>query len=177
MAKLALLALAFTAIVAFSEVSAYRTTITTTTVDENCWPFCPVPGASGGIWDPIESPKQCRRQIQSKQLALDHCEMHITQQSPFESKLRMQMANPSQQEPHLQLCCNQLKNVAQPCQCEAIQQVFEQAQQQQQQKQGGRQGRQQGGQQQMQQMLRKAEQLPNDCKLEVQQCPIQIPRV
>nr|ARD06054.1 PawS-like protein 1a [Tanacetum coccineum] len=174
MAKLALLALAFTAIVAFSEVSGYRTTITTTTVEDNGLPFPPY-YSSGGIWDPIASPEQCRRQIQSQQLPLDHCQMHITQQSPFESQLRMPVANPRQQEPHLQLCCNQLKNVAEPCQCEAIQQVFEQAQQQQ--KQGGRQGRQQGGQQQMQQMLRKAQQLPNDCNLQVQQCPIRSPRV
>nr|GEV41511.1 hypothetical protein [Tanacetum cinerariifolium] len=92
--------------------------------------------------------------------------MHLTQGT---SQIRMPV-----ESQHLQLCCNQLQNIEQECQCEAIQQAFQQAQQQ---KQGGRQGRQQGGQQQMEQMLRKAEQLPNDCRLQVQQCPIRSPRV
>lgn len=140
MAKLAFLALAFAAIVAFSEVSAY-----TTTIKDN--DFSNTRGS--------QSYQQCRRQIPMQEV--NHCEMRLTL---------------SQQEPHLHLCCNQLKNIEQECQCEAIQQVFQQAQQEQQ-KQGGR----QGSQQQMEQILRKAEQLPKDCNLQVQQCPIRSSRV
>nr|ARD06072.1 PawS-like protein 1b [Streptoglossa macrocephala] len=151
MAKAVLIALA---IFAFAGVSAYTTTVTTTTVEDN------------GRWfiDSLEtntrgSQGQCRRQIQGQQL--DHCQMHLSQ-----GMIRMTVENRSQQ--HLDQCCNQLQRVQEQCQCEAIQQMVEQVYRQQQQQQ------QYGGQQQ--QILRKAQMLPNQCNLRVQQCPIRIPR-
>ncbi|KAI3708515.1 hypothetical protein L2E82_37705 [Cichorium intybus] len=197
MAKLVILALAFTAIVAFAEVSAYTTTTITTSVMEDN-----VPRRS-------QSQEQCRRRIQSQQV--DHCQMHITEGSSFQDDLiRMPVR---QQQPHLQLCCQQLRNVEEECQCEAIKEAFQQAQRQQQQggrrwgqdqqggrrgwqgqgerrgweeqqggrrwgqeQQGGRrgwQGQQGGGQSMQQQMLRRAEQIPDQCNLRIQQCRIQ----
>nr|ARD06076.1 PawS-like protein 1b [Hymenopappus tenuifolius] len=158
MAKLALLlALTLTAIVAFSAVSAYRTTITTTTIEDNGLVPPVYDGLDNGLIPPIAdglqdnnrrgSGEQCGRQISSEQL--NHCEMHLTR---------------PQEQQHLQQCCSQLRRVSEQCQCDAIQQVFDQA-------------RQQGGAGQMQQMLSKAQRLPNDCRLEVQDCPIRSPRV
>ncbi|KAI3497013.1 hypothetical protein L1887_39393 [Cichorium endivia] len=204
MAKLVILALAFMAIVAFAEVSA-TTTITTSIMEDN------VPRRS-------QSQEQCRRRIQSQQV--DHCQMHITEGSSFQDDLITMPVR--QQQPHLQLCCQQLRNVEEECQCEAIKEAFQQAQRQQQQggrrwgqeqqggrrgwqgqgqgggwqgqgerrgweeqqggrrwgqeQQGGRrgwQGQQGGGQSMQQQMLRRAEQIPNQCNLRIQQCRIQ----
>nr|ARD06083.1 PawS-like protein 1c [Inula racemosa] len=162
MANLALVAfVALAAIVAFAEVSAYRTTIiTTTTIEDNGLP----PYVDGLPREVEDNPRErCRRQIQGQQL--NHCHMHlITQQgrSSFDSTtLRM-----SQQDQHLQLCCDQLKQVNEQCQCEAIKKVVQQAAQMQQQQQGGQE---QGSQQQV---LRKAQMLPNQCKLQLQRCPL-----
>nr|ARD06070.1 PawS-like protein 1b [Dimorphotheca sinuata] len=165
MTKLALVALALAAIVAFSEVSAYTTTITTTTIEDN-----------GGTWSTVDSlpvpVEECRSQIQGQ--LLNHCQMHLTQGTSFDHKLMMPVSREQQQQQEeLQLCCNQLRQVDEQCQCQAIQQAFNQAQIQQQQ-QDVPYGRQQSGQ--MQQILRKTQMLPNQCKLQVQQCPIQIPR-
>ncbi|CAI9303630.1 unnamed protein product [Lactuca saligna] len=164
MAKLAILALAFTAIVAFAEVSAYTTTTITTIMED-------VPSRSQS-----QSQGQCRRRIQGQQVS--HCQMHITEGSSSEGDLiSMPVVRPKQQEPHLQLCCQQLRNVEEECQCEAINEAFEEAQkkQQQQQQQGGRRGGQgqQGRGQLVQQMLRRAEQIPDQCNLQIQQCRIQ----
>nr|ARD06086.1 PawS-like protein CC.c [Dimorphotheca sinuata] len=200
MTKLALVALALAAIVAFFEVSAYRTTITTTTIEDN-----------GGTWSTVDSlpvlpeehrttttiqdnggeicrldicvkmdslpvpVEECRSQIQGQ--LLNHCQMHLTQGTSFDHKLMMPVSREQQQqqEEELQLCCNQLRQVDEQCQCQAIQQAFNQAQIQQQRARAiVPYGRQQSGQ--MQQILRKTQMLPNQCKLQVQQCPIQIPR-
>nr|ARD06056.1 PawS-like protein 1a [Inula racemosa] len=177
MAKLALVALiVLTACIlaTFShQVSAYKTIITTTTIhDDNGYLFpdgLPTgddnPSRGGGS-QPQE--EQCRSQVERQQL--NHCQMHLTQ-------------GQGQEQEHLQLCCDQLKQVRpEQCQCEAIQNVVQQAaeqQQQQQQQQGG--GRRRGGQgqgqqqQQIEEILRKAQMLPNQCNLKVKQCPIRIP--
>nr|AGO21653.1 PawS-like preproalbumin 1 [Arnica montana] len=152
MAKLALFALTLTAIVAFS-VSAYRTTIITTTIEDN------------GVLPPmLDSPdnrrgsqEQCRRQIPMEQL--NHCEMHLA-----EGIVSDEMVVMKEQQQHLQQCCSQLKRVSEQCQCDAIQQVYDVA-------------RQQGGVMEMRQMLTKAQRLPADCGLEVQDCPLVSPRV
>nr|ARD06052.1 PawS-like protein 1a [Senecio pinnatifolius var. maritimus] len=169
----AIVVLAFAAIIAFSEVSAYKTTITTTTIDDNGSLVYQIDGLEKtsitttdedngllGITDGLDNPSgstnQCRRQIQGQQL--NHCQMHITQ--------------PRQQQ-HLQMCCNQLRQVEEQCQCEAIQKVVQQTLQQQQQ--GGRRGT-QGIQQR--QILEKAQMIPNQCNLEIQdycRIPIRIP--
>nr|ARD06065.1 PawS-like protein 1a [Tetragonotheca texana] len=141
MAKLALYALTLTAIVAFSAVSAYKTTIITTTVEDNGVIIL------DGLDNRRGSQEQCRRQISTQQL--NHCQMHLTQ---------------PQQQQHLQQCCSQLRRVSEQCQCDAIQQVFDEAWQQ-------------GGGMEMQQMMSKAQRLPNDCRLDVQQCPLRSPRV
>lgn len=156
MAKIALLvALAFAVIVAFSEVSAYKTTITTTTtIDDNIVDY------SGyvSLDNPSRSKKQCGREIQGQQL--NHCRMYLTQGTSFHQQ-------PDQQ--YLQLCCNQIRQVEEQCQCKAIQELAQQALQQQ------PQGRKQGGQ--MQQVLKKVHMLPNQCKLEIQKCQIPISAV
>nr|AII01836.1 PawS-like preproalbumin 1 [Kingianthus paniculatus] len=172
MAKLALFALIFTAIVAFSAVSAYRTTITTTTIQDNG--IIPVldgldngivpliDGLDNGIVpliDGLDNPQeQCRSQIAIEQL--NHCQLHLTQGI---LKMVVDPRRPMQQQ-HLRQCCSQLKNVSPQCQCDAIEQVFNQA-------------RQQGGQRAIPQIASKAQRLPNDCGLEVQDCPLAVPRV
>ncbi|KAL8239218.1 hypothetical protein R6Q59_015785 [Mikania micrantha] len=152
MAKFALVfALTLTAIVAFSAVSAYRTTIITTTIDDTGvntpW--------STGLDNRKGSQEQCRTQIPIQQL--NHCQMHLTQWTSL-------VVNPMQKQQHLQQCCTQLKQVSKECQCDAIQQVFDEA-------------RQQAGVTQVRQMLSKAQRLPTECSLEVQECPLVSPRV
>lgn len=168
MAKLALVALAFVAIVTISEVAAYKTTITTTTVENNYfeeYTHDRLDNAIVGL--PLDSlsdnrgsPKQCRRQIPIQQV--NHCQMHLTEGIIFDDKLKMVVDNKQQQQ-HLQLCCNQLKKVDQECQCDAIQVVYDEA-------------RLQGDVMESRQMLNKAQNLPNDCKLKVQECPLVSPR-
>nr|ARD06081.1 PawS-like protein 1g [Othonna arborescens] len=193
MAKLALVVLAFAAIVAFVEVSAYKTTITTTTIEDNQYgppvdfdsldnkygPPVDFDSLDNKYGPPVDfdsldnsrggsSPAQCRRQIQGQQLS--HCQMHISQQGG------RSLVEKLAQQPALQMCCNQLRQVDEQCQCQAIQQVVQQTLQQQQQ--GGRRGAQGIQQQQMQQILKKAQMIPNQCNLEIQeycQIPIRIP--
>ncbi|MFS7929120.1 putative bifunctional inhibitor/plant lipid transfer protein/seed storage helical [Helianthus anomalus] len=113
MAKLALFALTFTALIAFSVVSAYRTTITTTIEDNHMI----------ALWDGLDNPEeQCRSHITT--LQLNHCQMHLTQDITFDKTAR----RPCQKEQqHLQQCCSELKEVNPQCQCDAIQQVLTQA--------------------------------------------------
>nr|ARD06057.1 PawS-like protein 1a [Buphthalmum salicifolium] len=173
MANLAVFALAcLAAMVAFAEVSAYRTTIitTTTTIEDNGFPPY-VDGLPTELEDNSKgSQERCRNQIQDQQL--NHCHLHLTQGPSFEDSmlLRMAVENPTQQDQHhLQQCCDQLKQVNEQCRCEAIKKVVQKAQMQQ--LQGGQQQ-----QQQVQHMLKKAQMLPNQCNLQlIQQCPIQIP--
>ncbi|KAI3828314.1 hypothetical protein L1987_02414 [Smallanthus sonchifolius] len=144
MAKLALFVLTLTAIVAVSAVSAYRTTIITTTIEDN---------RRG-------SQEHCHSQIPIQQL--NHCEMHLTQ-GIISGPMVVIPRRPFQQEQqHLEQCCSQLQRVNEQCQCDAIQQVFDEA-------------RQQGGVMEMRQMLSKAERLPTDCRLDVQECPLVSP--
>nr|AIW56801.1 PawS1a precursor [Zinnia haageana] len=206
--KVALVVLAVSAILAFVEVSGYRTSITTVTIQDNgicfkdpfgstlCAPYglgenpiedngicfkdpfgstlCAPDGlgdnpiADNGICfkDPFGSTlcapdglgdnprEQCDRQIPIQQL--NHCQMHLTRS--FGYKLRtMAVENPIQQQ-HLSLCCNQLQQVEEQCQCKAVRQVAKQALKQLQQQPGGQ-------QRIMKQMLKKAQNLPNECSL------------
>nr|ARD06068.1 PawS-like protein 1b [Jacobaea abrotanifolia] len=157
MSKLALVTLAFVAIVAISEVSAYSTTVTTTTVEDNYFEEY----THDSLPDNRGSPKQCRRQIPIQQV--NHCQMHLTEGIIFDDKLKMVVDNKQKKQQHLQLCCNQLKKVDEQCQCDAIQVVFDEA-------------RVQGDVMESRQMLKKAQNLPNDCKLKVQECPLVSPR-
>nr|AIW56803.1 PawS1d precursor [Zinnia haageana] len=161
--KVALVVLAVTAILAFVEVSGYRTSITTVAIQDNgqceILPWFPFPEACGpdGLGD--NPREQCDRQIPIQQL--NHCQMHLT--SSFGYKLRMPMENSKQQQ-HLSLCCKQLQQVEEQCQCKAIGQVAKQALKQLPQQAGGQQQQQQ--QQMMaEQMLKKAQNLPNQCNL------------
>ncbi|XP_071725822.1 2S seed storage protein-like [Rutidosis leptorrhynchoides] len=144
MAKLLALALAFTALVAFA--TAHTTIVTTTFEDEN----------------PISSRQQCARQLQGQQLNV--CQQYLQQsiQSPFEENYQQVHGQRLQQQ-----CCNQLQNIDEQCQCEAVKQVFQDVQHMQGQ-QGGRFGAQQVGQ-----LRQKAQQLPNQCNLQTRrQCQL-----
>nr|ARD06062.1 PawS-like protein 1a [Zinnia elegans] len=149
MAKLALLLLTFTALVAFFSASAYKTTIittTTTTYDDN--------GLLPPILDGLDNPwEQCRSQIAIEKL--NHCQMHLTQgvKRPFQ-----------QQHEHLKQCCSQLQNVNPQCQCDALNLVFNEA-------------RQKADVIKTRLMLIEAYELPNLCSLQLQDCSIAAPRV
>ncbi|XP_071727203.1 2S seed storage protein-like [Rutidosis leptorrhynchoides] len=139
MAKLALLALTFTVLIAFINVSARITTIT--------------------ISDNDVTDMQCSSQVKIEQL--NSCKMHLTQ-GTHEMNLMMTVEN--QDVSYLQMCCRQLMNVDQECQCNAIQEVFDEV-------------RKRRGVIVMRQILRKAQNLPNDCGLKVKDCPIIAPRI
>nr|AFQ93661.1 preproalbumin PawS1 [Otopappus epaleaceus] len=159
MAKLVVLAVLMTMAamqVAFVEVvSGYRTSITTMiTMEDNG--HC-IPTTSGpiclrdGLQDNPRGGSCDRRQIPIQQL--NHCQMHLMT-SNLDYKLRMPAVEyPQRQQEHLSLCCNQLRQVEEQCQCEAIKQVLEQAQMQ------------QAGGGQLGQMMKKARMLPNQCSL------------
>ncbi|GKE18216.1 2S seed storage protein-like protein [Tanacetum coccineum] len=140
MAKLIVVALAFASLVAFA--SAY-TTIVTTTIDDQI-PY-------------TQQSQQCQQQLQQKQF--NQCHMYLQQGQGFFEDNR---SGQKQQSQILQQCCNELQNVHQQCQCEAVKQVFQDVQQ--------IQG--QVGAQQIRQLKQKAQKLPNKCNLQVQSCPL-----
>ncbi|KAI7747158.1 hypothetical protein M8C21_033337 [Ambrosia artemisiifolia] len=161
MAKLTYLLLALATLVAFATA---QTTIITTTIDDE---------------NPISEQRQCRQRLQGQRL--NQCRMFLQQGSrtPFEAE-NPQMGQQQEQE-LLQQCCQQLQNVEEQCQCEAVKQVFREAQQQphyqhqQQQHQQQRRQQQQRGQfggQEMEIARRVIQNLPNECSLEVQQCNV-----
>nr|XP_043620132.1 2S seed storage protein-like [Erigeron canadensis] len=161
MAKLTLLALAFTALVAFA--AAHTTIVTTTVEDENPIPvpsfIPPIPGVTGPM---------CRLKLQFQQL--DKCQMYLQQgQIPYDELNRGQYQQGGQlQEQRLQQqCCQQLQNVESRCQCEAVKQVLENVQQFQGQQQG-----QFGLQHQLAEQ--KAQRLPQQCRLQVREQECQI---
>ncbi|EEF39552.1 sweet protein mabinlin-1, chain B [Ricinus communis] len=95
---------------------AYRTTITTIEIDES-------KGEREG-----SSSQQCRQEVQRKDLS--SCERYLRQsssrRSPGEEVLRMPGDENQQQESQqLQQCCNQVKQVRDECQCEAIKYIAE----------------------------------------------------
>ncbi|KAI7747161.1 hypothetical protein M8C21_033340 [Ambrosia artemisiifolia] len=75
------------------------------------------------------------------------------------------------QQEILQQCCQQLQNVEEQCQCEAVKQVFREAQQQVQQQQGP-QSVPFLSSQQTQRLRQKAQALPNVCNLQSRRCQI-----
>nr|ARD06066.1 PawS-like protein 1a [Melampodium paludosum] len=181
MANLSLVALTLAAIVAVSAVSAYRTTITTTPEGNGYWrsswdgldnhrngywrsSWDGLDNRNGywrSSWDGLDnrrgSQEQCGSQIPIQELT--YCQMHLI---TFDDQM---LVNPrkafNQGQQHLQQqCCSQLKRVSGQCQCDAIQQVLNQARVA------------QGGVGDMQQMLSKAQKLPTECSLDVQQCSI-----
>nr|ARD06074.1 PawS-like protein 1b [Coreopsis tinctoria] len=173
MAKLTFFALTLMAIIAFSAVSAYKTTIVTTSITNlgvyedgisNRGVYAD--GLDNGMRfiDDLDNPtssQQCSTQIPIEQV--NHCMMHLTQ-GIISDKMAVRPFQ-HQQEQHLQQCCSQLKQVSEQCQCAAIQQAFNKAWQQ------------KGGIQKVSQIASKAYKLPSDCGLEVQDCPLKVPRI
>ncbi|MFS7984706.1 putative bifunctional inhibitor/plant lipid transfer protein/seed storage helical [Helianthus anomalus] len=147
MATKTLLFLALAALVAFA--TAHTTIITTTIEDEN----------------PVSGQRQCSQRLQGQRL--NQCRMFLQQgQIPFE------LDNPQMgQQQILQQCCQQLQNVEEQCQCEAVKQVFREAQQQVQQQQGP-QSVPFVHSQQAQRLKQKAQILPNVCNLQSRRCEI-----
>ncbi|KAI3675548.1 hypothetical protein L1987_85170 [Smallanthus sonchifolius] len=138
MAKLVALALAFAALVVFA--TAHTTIVTTTIEDEN----------------PVSRQRQCSQRLQGQRF--NQCRMYLQQgQSPFEDNRQW-----GQQQQGIQQCCQELRNVEDQCQCEAVKKVFRDVQQQ------------QGhfGSQQTQQLKQRAQMLPNQCNLQSRQCQI-----
>ncbi|KAI3810019.1 hypothetical protein L1987_19625 [Smallanthus sonchifolius] len=132
-----ILALAFAALVAFA--TAHTTIVTTTIEDEN-------------------PQRQCSQRLQGQRF--NQCRMYLQQgQSPFKDNRQRG------QQQGIQQCCQELQNIEEQCQCEAVKKVFRDVQQQQQQ-----QG--QLGAQQTQQLKQKAQMLPNQCNLQSRQCQI-----
>ncbi|KAK9057046.1 hypothetical protein SSX86_024412 [Deinandra increscens subsp. villosa] len=139
MAKLIALALAFAALVAFA--TAHTTIMTTTIEDEN----------------PVSRQRQCSQRLQGQRF--NQCRMHLQQgQGPYEEENRQIRGQ------ELEQCCEELQNVEEQCQCEAVKHVFREVQQQ----------HQIGpfGSQQTQRLRQRAEMLPNQCNLQSRQCRI-----
>jgi len=150
MAKL--IVLAFTIATLLAIASAHRTIVTTTIEEDDINPSS-------------QRQQQCSRHLQGQQLR--QCQTHLQQpdQTPFQ-----------QQQQTLQQCCQELRNVDQQCQCNAVKKIFAEVQQQQQQQQ---QQQETGpfGSQQIQRLKQKAENLPNQCNLQTRrQCQIKTGR-
>ncbi|XP_076920494.1 2S seed storage albumin protein-like [Bidens hawaiensis] len=172
MAKHAFFALTFMAIIAFSVVSAYKTTIVTTIIEGNkwTWPNNGLDNGRGyidgfgldngqGLVDGLDNPTSSQIPIEQ----LNHCKMHLTQGIIFDKMAVRPFKH--HQEQHLQQCCSQLKQVFEQCQCDAIQQVFSKAWQQ------------KGGLHMVSEIASKAYKLPSDCGLKLHDCRLAVPRV
>ncbi|PSS16262.1 2S sulfur-rich seed storage protein large chain 2 like [Actinidia chinensis var. chinensis] len=107
MAKLTFLATALVALLAIGSVSAHRTTITTTVVEEEN------PGQ-----------QQCREQIQRQQ-NLRHCQMYLAQ---GRDQYEVAMATDRNQQQHLRECCQQLRSMDEECRCEGVRMAVRQQQ-------------------------------------------------
>ncbi|XP_071698971.1 2S seed storage protein-like [Rutidosis leptorrhynchoides] len=113
--------------------------------------------------------QQCS-EVQGRQF--NQCQRYIQQQQQQGGSLLMSINRQGQQQQQeLRSCCNELENVQRECQCEAMQEVYEQATRQQQQQQGRRQsGRRTSMEPQM--VQRAIQNLKNECNLQVQQCRV-----
>ncbi|XP_057461315.1 2S sulfur-rich seed storage protein 2-like [Actinidia eriantha] len=109
MVKLTFLATALVALLAIGSVSAHRTTITTTVVEEEN------PGQ-----------QQCREQIQRQQ-NLRHCQMYLAQGREYYEAAMVTDPNPQQQQ-HLRECCQQLQKIDEECRCEGVRTAVRQQQ-------------------------------------------------
>ncbi|KAL8033621.1 hypothetical protein ABFX02_13G171400 [Erythranthe guttata] len=142
MAKLAISAAVFAALVLVASATTYTTTVVTTTVEAE------------------ENPRgqSCQTEIQQKPMS--HCMQWMESQmrgrrsyGGGESFIRSAVANPRyQEEEHLEECCSEMKKVSSPCMCEAMSHMMRQMQQQ------------YGTEEEMQQMMKdKMKSLPKMC--------------
>ncbi|MFS7984755.1 putative bifunctional inhibitor/plant lipid transfer protein/seed storage helical [Helianthus anomalus] len=149
MANLTVIALTLAALVAFG--TAHTTIITTTIEDEN----------------PISEQRQCSRCLQGRRL--NQCRMFLMKGLIDDEEYFPQMAQP--EEVIQQYCCQELQNIEEPCQCEAVKRVYRDVKQQQlQQQQGPHFGP--FGFQKIPKSKQKAQALPNLCNLHSKQCRI-----
>ncbi|KAI3827046.1 hypothetical protein L1987_01108 [Smallanthus sonchifolius] len=111
MTQLAPFVFTLTAILAFSEVSAYRTTITTpTTIEDN---------GHGSHMDILDNPRTSQAQC-PKLTGETNCHAHILRDIHFR--------RPNQDfQQSLEMCCTDLKKVTKQCQCDTIHQTYDKA--------------------------------------------------
>ncbi|PIN25686.1 hypothetical protein CDL12_01565 [Handroanthus impetiginosus] len=144
--KVTVLAALLVALVALASATTYTTTVTTTAVNDEASP---------------EQQQRCLQQLQGRQFR--SCQRYISQRrSPYEEEvLEMTTEDPRQQEEHLRECCQQLRNVDEQCQCEAIKYVVREVQQE-------------GGSQQLRELYERVSELPRRCSLKTQRCEFRV---
>ncbi|OVA10921.1 Bifunctional inhibitor/plant lipid transfer protein/seed storage helical domain [Macleaya cordata] len=103
MARFTIIAALLVALLAVAEASIYRTTITTTEIEN----------------DSTQSEK-CRREMQGMQM--NECERYLEQ-----SRRGLIMINPTRQVP--EECCREMREVSEECRCEAVKQMMHHMQQ------------------------------------------------
>ena len=141
MAKLTILAASLAVfLVIIANTSAYRTTITTVEIDED---------------DSRQS--KCRAQVQMQDL--NQCEQFLKRAIQGQGYLTLERDSNRSGQPHLQQCCQQLRQLDDKCQCEGIFEVVREQQ-----------GELEG--QEMQKMLQAASNLPAMCGLRARRCKI-----
>ncbi|POO00444.1 Napin/ Bra allergen [Trema orientale] len=135
-----------------TSVGAHRTTITTVEIESNNLPT-----------------QRCEDQIRRQNLR--ECEQYIRQGRRDDygvlalkgEEEENYSGGQQQQWQQLQQCCNQLRQMDQQCQCEAMSHIVRQQRQ--------RQGQQIRGEQ-LRQMLQRAQNLPNECGTGPQHCDV-----
>nr|XP_043611784.1 2S seed storage protein-like [Erigeron canadensis] len=140
MAKLIFLALAFTALLAFA--SAHKTIVTTTTtIDDD--------------ENTVSRQSQCRQQVEDQRF--NQCENYFQSKQGQDQEMR-------------QMCCQELENVDQQCQCQAVKKVMRDSMMSQQ----GHQQRGSFGGQMVERLRQKAEKVIDQCNLQIsrQECQI-----
>ncbi|KAJ7981608.1 Puroindoline b [Quillaja saponaria] len=151
MARLAVLAALFAAVLFVSNTFAHRTFVTTVEIDEDTNPG-------------RQSQQRCRQEIQRQQQQLQQCDrqlMHRIQQGQDVLAFKGTESYYDNQGHEFQQCCQALKQVDDQCQCDAMQHIMQRQQ-----------GRLQG--QQRRQLEREIENLPDRCNLgsQAQQCQV-----
>ncbi|KAI3828311.1 hypothetical protein L1987_02411 [Smallanthus sonchifolius] len=148
MAKLAPFVFTLTVILAFSEVFAYRTTITTTIIEDN---------GHGSLLDSLDNPRTSQAQC-PKITGETNCHAHILRD--------VHSLTPNQGvQQSLEMCCTDLKKVTKQCQCDTIHQTYDKAL------------KKVNGELYKRVVLTAAQTLPKACKLEVTDCQIKGPNV
>ncbi|KAI3875787.1 hypothetical protein MKX03_023710 [Papaver bracteatum] len=95
--------------VAAVEASIYRTTVTTTEIE-----------------DSAENQQSQRCQRQMRGMRMNMCQQYLRQSSQRGDDIMMEESNPTRQG--LQDCCREMRGVSEECRCEAIRQMVQQMQ-------------------------------------------------
>lgn len=116
--------------------------------------------------------RRCQRQIQQQRQQIRRCQQYLSPRRGPSDEMdatikQYGQGQQGQKQQQLQECCQGLRNLENRCQCQGVREAVRRALEQLGQGQQGPQG-----QKEVQQIKEAARYLPQQCRLEIQQCPV-----